>query len=108
MKSLTQVLSFIQGALMVGTGVAQGAKAIADYNYAMDQAELTELKAILERLLAILKANQAVDQQMLEAIFGAIRKNLDRYPERISGHFAEVVQYRHGLMNRRRMERICL
>ena len=76
MKSLTQVLSFIQGALMVGTGIAQGAKAIADYNYAMDQAELTELKAILERLLAILKANQAVDQQMLEAIFGAIRKTL--------------------------------
>ena len=76
MKSLTQVLSFIQGALMVGTGIAQGAKAIADYSYSMDQAELTELKAILERLLAILKANQAVNQQMLEAVFGAIRKTL--------------------------------
>lgn len=76
MNSITKALSFAQGFLMVTSGVMQGAKAVVDFNYAMDQAELTELKAILERLLAILKANQAVNQQMLEAIFGAIRKSL--------------------------------
>lgn len=73
MKGITKALAFTNGALMVATGTMQGVKAVVDFNYAMDQAELVELKAMMERILAILKATQAVNQQMLEAIFGALR-----------------------------------
>lgn len=73
MSKLTKVLNVANGALMVTSGVVTGAKAIVDYGYALEQADYVELKAMLEKMLSILKASQALNEQMLEAIFGAMR-----------------------------------
>ena len=73
MSKFTKVLNFVNGALMVTSGVVTGAKAIVDYEYAMEQADLMELKAMLEKMLAILKASQQINEKLLEAIFSSMR-----------------------------------
>jgi hypothetical protein len=59
--------------MQAGVGVATGAKAIVDFQYTMQQAELLELKALMEKLLQILKTSQQVAEALLDAIFTAMR-----------------------------------
>ena len=72
MSKMTKILNVVNGGLMVTSGLATGAKAIVDYGYTMEQAEFLVLKAMIEKMLAILKAGQQLDEKIMEVIFGSI------------------------------------
>jgi len=80
-EQLAILMSKVVCALQVATGVAQGVKAVIDYDYTMSQAELTELRAIMEKLLQILKAKQALTEELLQTIFDAMRGTVSESTE---------------------------
>ena len=73
MEKLVRLLTIANCLMQVGVGVATGAKAVVDFQYTMEQAELLELKALMEKLLQILKTSQQVAEALLDAIFSAMR-----------------------------------
>jgi len=73
MEKLVRLLSIANCLMQVGVGVATGAKAVVDFQYTMEQADLLELKALMEKLLQILKTSQQVAEALLDAIFSAMR-----------------------------------
>ncbi|WP_028588051.1 YopB/SseC family type III secretion system translocon subunit [Desulfocurvus vexinensis] len=73
MEKLVKLLNIANCLMQVGVGVATGAKAVVDFQYTMEQAELLELKALMEKLLQILKTSQQVAEALLDAIFSAMR-----------------------------------
>jgi hypothetical protein len=73
MEKLVKIMNIANCVMQAGVGVATGAKAIVDFQYTMQQAELLELKALMEKLLQILKTSQQVAEALLDAIFTAMR-----------------------------------
>ncbi len=76
MNGATNALRLLSAGLGIATGVIQGGSAVANYSLSKFQAELLEIKALLEKLAETRNMEQELMGAILSKIFEAMRGNV--------------------------------